>query len=52
MLQASDAVEAIRLKPPRLAVIRRGRVIAETAPQVTRLAVPGRPAELDASRRR
>jgi cytosine deaminase len=51
MLQASDAVEAIRLKPPRLAVIRRGRVIAETAPQVTRLAVPGRPAELDASRR-
>jgi len=52
MLQASDAVEAIRLKPPRLAVIRRGRVIAETAPQVTRLVVPGRPAELDASRRR
>jgi cytosine/creatinine deaminase len=50
MLQASDAVEAIRLKPPRLAVIRRGRMIAETAPQVTRLAVPGRPAELDASR--
>jgi cytosine/creatinine deaminase len=51
ILQASDAIEAVRLKPPRLAVIRRGRVIAETAPQVTRLVVPGRPAELDASRR-
>lgn len=30
MLQAKDAIEALRLRPARLAVIRRGRVIAET----------------------
>ncbi|HVJ32263.1 MAG TPA: amidohydrolase family protein [Terriglobia bacterium] len=30
MLQARDAIEALRLRPARLAVIRRGRVIAET----------------------
>jgi cytosine deaminase len=48
LLQASDPVEAIRLKPPRLAVIRRGRVIAETAPLISRLALAGRPATLDA----
>jgi cytosine/creatinine deaminase len=50
LLQASDPVEAIRLQPARLAVIRRGRVIAETAPQVSRLSLPGRPAALEASR--
>jgi cytosine/creatinine deaminase len=30
LLQAHSAIEAIRLRPARLAVIRRGRVIAET----------------------
>ena len=30
VLQAADPIEAIRLKAPRLAVIRRGKVIAET----------------------
>jgi cytosine deaminase len=49
VLQASDPVEAIRLKPPRLAVIRRGRVVAETPPRVSRLALAGRPAALDPS---
>ena len=36
-------MEAIRLKPPRLLVIRRGKVIAETAPQIAKLDLPGRP---------
>jgi cytosine/creatinine deaminase len=47
LLQASDPVEAIRLRPPRLAVVRRGRVIAETAPQLARLSLPDRPQTLD-----
>lgn len=47
ILQARDPVEAIRLKPARLAVVRRGRVIAEAAPAVSRLSLPGRPETLD-----
>ena len=47
LLQARDAIEAIRLKPPRLAVIRRGKVIAEAPARVSRLALEGRPAQLD-----
>jgi cytosine deaminase len=50
VLQAADPIEAIRLRPPRLAVIRRGRVIAETPPRVTRLDLPGRPATVDPAR--
>jgi cytosine deaminase len=46
-LQAKDPIEAIRLRPARLAVIRRGRVIARTARQVTSLDLPDRPAHLD-----
>ena len=51
LLQASDPVEAIRLKPPRLAVVRRGKVVAETPARVSRLALEGRPPEIDPSRR-
>ncbi|GMG81005.1 amidohydrolase family protein [Paralimibaculum aggregatum] len=47
LLQARDPVEAIRMKAVRLAVIRRGQVIAETPERVTRLALPGRPERLD-----
>jgi cytosine/creatinine deaminase len=47
VLQASDPIEAIRLRPPRLYVIRRGKVIAETPPVAARLALPGRPATTD-----
>lgn len=47
LLQARDPAEAIRLRPNRLKVIRRGRVIAETAPEHTRLALDGRPAAVD-----
>jgi len=43
VLQAADPVEAIRLKAPRLFVLRRGQVIARTAPVVAELSLPGRP---------
>ncbi len=43
LLQATDPAEAIRLRPPRLKVIRRGRVISETPPERSRLALDGRP---------
>lgn len=49
ILQARDPIEAIRLKPARLTVIRAGRVIAETAPRLTQLDLPGRPDTVDAS---
>jgi cytosine deaminase len=49
ILQARDTIEAIRLKPARLTVIRAGRVIAETAPRLTQLDLPGRPDTVDAS---
>jgi len=41
VLQAGDAAEALRLKPARLFVIRRGEVIAETAPVASRLSLGG-----------
>lgn len=47
LLQARDPAEAIRLRPNRLKVIRRGRVIAETAPVVSRLSLDGRPGQVD-----
>jgi len=47
MLQARDPIEAIRLKAARLAVIRRGNVIAEAPARVTRLNLDGRPQEVD-----
>jgi cytosine deaminase len=43
LLQASDTTEAIRLRPNRLKVIRRGKVIAETPPERSRLTLEGRP---------
>jgi len=47
VLQASDPIEAIRLRPARLYVIRRGRVIAETPQTIARLSIPGRPDTAD-----
>jgi cytosine deaminase len=47
LLQAHDPVEAIRLRAARLKVVRRGRVIAQSAPAAAALALPGRPAEVD-----
>ena len=43
LLQARDPIEAIRLKATRLAVVRRGRVIAETPERRTALSLDGRP---------
>lgn len=47
LLQARDPIEAVRMKATRIAVIRGGRVIAETAPRLARLDLPGRPAGVD-----
>ena len=47
LLQARSPVEAIRLRATRLAVVRRGRVIARSAPAVAALDLPGRPAAVD-----
>ena len=50
VLQAADAVEALRLKPARLFVIRRGRVVAETAAVASRLTLGERRLEVDFTR--
>lgn len=47
LLQARDPAEAIRLRPTRLKVIRRGKVIAESPPERTRLSLAGRPDVID-----
>jgi cytosine deaminase len=47
VLQAADPIEAIRLRARRLAVIRRGKVIAETPPDLATLSLPDRPPQLD-----
>ena len=43
LLQARDAVEALRLRATRLAVIRAGQVISTAPPQISQLQLPGRP---------
>lgn len=43
VLEAADPVEAIRLKAARLFVLRAGKVVAQAAPRVARLDLPGRP---------
>ena len=50
VLQARDPAEALRLKPARLAVIRRGRVIARTVPKLGELFLEGRPGVIDSGR--
>lgn len=47
LLQARDPIEAVRMRATRLTVIRAGRVIAQTAPRMARLDLPGRPTGLD-----
>ena len=47
VLQAADPIEAIRLKSPRLFVVRRGRVIAEGTPRASILDLQGRPGVID-----
>jgi len=43
LLQARNPVEALRLRANRLKVFKRGKVIAETAPSISRLSLPERP---------
>jgi cytosine deaminase len=50
VLQAADPIEAIRLKPTRLHVVRRGKVVAETPATVAKLDVAGRPAYVELTR--
>ncbi|MDQ7079543.1 MAG: amidohydrolase family protein [Paracoccaceae bacterium] len=47
LLQARDPIEAIRLRPARLAVIRGGHVIARGSRETTMLDIPGRPDRVD-----
>ena len=47
LLDAGDAVEAIRLRAARRLVLRRGQVVAESPRAVARLALPGRPQQVD-----
>jgi cytosine/creatinine deaminase len=46
LLQARDAVEAIRLRANRLKVWRKGRLLAESAPAASTLHLPGRTVQL------
>jgi cytosine deaminase len=47
LLQARSPQEAIRLRATRLAVVRRGRVVARTPASVATLTLPGRNASVD-----
>jgi cytosine deaminase len=47
ILQASDPIEAIRLRAGRPWVLRRGKVVAEAPATVVSLDLPGRPATVD-----
>ncbi|OUS06782.1 cytosine deaminase [Rhodobacterales bacterium 52_120_T64] len=47
LLQANDPIEAIRLRPNRLAVIRGGKTISQTSPQRSELFLKYRPNEIN-----
>lgn len=47
LLEARDPVEAIRLRPARLAVVRRGRVISRSPSRAASLEIEGRPRQLE-----
>ena len=51
VLQADSPSEAIRNRPPRLFVVRRGKVIAEGPRMESRLSLPDRPATTDFARK-
>jgi cytosine deaminase len=50
LLQARDPIEAIRLRAARLAVIRRGKVIAQSPAATATLHLPDRPASINFQR--
>jgi len=43
VLQAANVMDALRLRPARLAVVRRGQVVSTSAPRCSTLDLPGRP---------
>ncbi len=47
VLQAADVVEAVRLKPTRLFVVKAGKVISKTLPRIGELFLHGRPESID-----
>ncbi|WP_186417142.1 amidohydrolase family protein [Bosea sp. CS1GBMeth4] len=49
LLDARDPIEAIRLRPPRLAVLKGGRVIAKARPHESMLDIAGRPSRVAAA---
>lgn len=46
VLDASDPIDALRLRPDRLAVISKGRVVSRKARNDARLSLPDRPADV------
>lgn len=50
ILQANDVVEALRLKPTRLYVLKAGKVISQTAPKISHLSLNSRPASVDSGK--
>ncbi len=50
VLQAADVIEALRLKPTRLAVLKSGKVISKTAPRISQLFLDQRPQQIDIGR--
>ena len=42
-----DAPYVVRLRAPRIAVVRRGKVVSRAAPSRCELSLPGRPASVD-----
>ena len=46
VLDAGDPIEAVRLRPDRLAVISKGKVVARKERNDTRLSINGRPASV------
>lgn len=47
ILQANDVIEALRLKPTRLYVIKSGKVISKTPARISELSLDGRPSVID-----
>jgi cytosine deaminase len=47
VLDAASPIEAIRRSAARLYVVRRGTIVARSAPRTASLAIPGRPASVD-----
>lgn len=50
ILQANDVIEALRLKPTRLFVIKSGKVISQAPARISELSIEGRPASVDSGR--